>query len=368
MAELFKHIYNDKFFDKFLSTMIKVVPDFKTDHFMKKIYDNEWEQKELKQRMRHISLTLNDYLPGVYSEKLEILLKSIPQLKQDGFKSDNLEFMFYPDYIEVYGIEHPEMSIPAFEEVTQFVSCEFAVRPFLLQYPDVMLTQMKEWTTHPHASVRRLASEGCRPRLPWAMALPFLKQKPDPILPILETLKSDPSEYVRRSVANNLNDVSKDHPLEVISIARKWKGTSKETDKLVKHACRTLLKQGDSEVMEMFGFGSTKHINVVDFKVHTPLVRIGAHLEFSFKLKNNDTQDALVRLEYGVYYQKANGSLSRKVYKISEKEYQSVSETLITRKQSFKLITTRKFHQGLHQVAIIVNGKEYERLDFELIN
>lgn len=367
MADL-KHIYNDRFFHKFLGSMVKVVPNFDMSRFMETIYDYEWEQRELKQRMRHISLTLNEYLPGNYSDKLEIILKSIPQLIHDGFKADNLEFMFYPDYVEVFGLEEPEISIPAFEEITQYVSCEFAVRPFLIQYPDKMILQMKKWAAHSHASVRRLASEGCRPRLPWAMALPFLKQDPEPILPILEALKSDPSEYVRRSVANNLNDISKDHPLTVISIAKTWQGKSKETDKLIKHACRTLLKQGDSEVMQLFGFGSTAHISIADFTVHTPQVQIGDYLEFSFKLKNNDTCNALIRLEYGVYYQKANGSLSRKVYKISEKEYAPQSETSITRKQSFKLITTRKFHKGLHQVSLIMNGKESEKLDFELVN
>ena len=156
-------------------------------------------------------------------------------------------------------------------------------------------------------------------------------------------------------------------PTRSLTSRKKWIGESPETDWVVKHACRTLLKQGNAEVMQLFGFGSVKEIQVEDFQISTPQVKIGDALVFSFTLKNTSTSKTKIRLEYGLYYQKANGSLSKKVFKISEKEYPASSTTTVNRKQSFKVITTRKFHLGLHQVSPIINGIEFEKHGFELV-
>jgi 3-methyladenine DNA glycosylase AlkC len=230
-----------------------------------------------------------------------------------------------------------------------------------------MMKQMLLWSKHEHWAVRRLSSEGCRPRLPWHMVLPKLKENPVPIIPILENLKNDTSEIVRKSVANNLNDIAKDNPETVIDLARKWQGLSKNIDGIIKHGCRTLLKQGNTEALELFGLNTLKNISIQNFQILTPKVEIGKSLEFSFKLWNNNNEKTKIRLEYGLYYQKANGTLSKKVCKISEKEYAENSITQINRKQSFRMVTTRVFHIGLHQVSIIINGNEFEKYDFELI-
>ncbi|MDO5980313.1 DNA alkylation repair protein [Flavivirga spongiicola] len=367
MAELLKNRYNTKFFDRFITSVQEVVPSFNKASFLKEIYDDEWENSALKQRMRCITLVFKNHLSDDFNTNVETILKLIPVIKKNGFKSDNFEFMFFPDFIEVYGIKHYQTSIKAFETITQFVSCEFAVRPFIIKYQDNMIRQMLLWASHKHSSVRRLATEGCRPRLPWAMAIPSLKTNPAPIIPILEKLKSDTSEYVRRSVANNLNDISKDNPETVVNLVKKWEGKTKETNWLVKHASRTLLKQGNTELMTLFGFGAIDKVKIIDFKILTPKVKIGASVEFALKLVNTNNNSSKIRLEYGLYYQKANGSLSRKVFKISEKDYPKNSTTSIKRKQSFKIITTRKFHIGKHQISIIINGKELDTLDFELI-
>ena len=253
------------------------------------------------------------------------------------------------------------------KKITQFVSCEFAVRPFIIRYEKEMLAQMHKWSNHEHEMVRRLASEGSRPRLPWGMAIASLKKDPAPIMPLLENLKNDDSETVRRSVANNLNDISKDNPELVIKTTKNWYGKSSKTDRLLKHGCRTLLKQGNLEVMELFGVAYNEDMKVADFKILTPQVKIGEYVTFKFKVLNTANEPLQIRLEYGLYYQKANGTLSKKVFKISEKTYPENSVTEIIRKQSFKLITTRKFHLGQHQVSIIVNGKEFDALDFELV-
>ncbi len=366
--EPLKNIYNQKFISEFSSAIKQVIPSFDTKEFSKSIFDKEWKNRELKQRMRHITLVLKNQLPDDFEVMINMVLKIINQLQKSDINEQSFEWMFLPEFIELYGLNDLKTSINAFEKITQFTSCEFAVRPFIVKYPKQMIAQMFVWSNHKSEHVRRLATEGCRPMLPWAMALPELKKDPISIVPILENLKKDPSEYVRRSVANNLNDIAKNQPQTVIKIAKKWIGKTKETDKLVKHACRTLLKAGNQEIMQLFGFGSVKNIEILAFKIQGLKFKIGDTLAFSFNLKNNNNSASLIRLEYAIYYQKANGTLSKKVFKISEKEYAKNSVTAITKKQSFKIISTRKFHLGLHQVAMIVNGVEFNKFDFWLVN
>ena len=226
---------------------------------------------------------------------------------------------------------------------------------------------MLKWSQHEHPAVRRLSSEGSRPRLPWAMALPAFKKDPRPILPILENLKSDGSETVRRSVANNLNDISKDSPHIVLDVIKNWKNKTKETDWVIKHGSRTLLKGGHSEVLKIFGMSTIKGLSINNLIILTPKVKIGQDLEFTFELNNSNTTDTKVRLAYGIYFQKANGNLSRKVFYISERIFSGNSKEVFRQKRSFKLITTRIFHRGRHQLAVIVNGKEQQKHDFQLI-
>lgn len=146
------------------------------------------------------------------------------------------------NYVEQYGLDDYETSVKAIERITQFTSCEFSVHPFIIRYPNEMMVQILIWSKHENWGVRRLASEGCRPRFPWAMALPHLKKDPALIIPILENLKNDPARFVRLSVAYNLNDIVKDNPETVMELVKRWKGESEEVDWIIKHGCRTLLK------------------------------------------------------------------------------------------------------------------------------
>ena len=366
MAEPLKNIYSKAFFENLMNSIQQVIPTFDDKAFLAQLFDATWEQRELKQRMRHISTTLEMHLKGDYKTQVNSLLKIMQQLEKEEVKVASFEWMFFPDFVECFGLKDYETSIEAIEKITQFVTAEFAIRPYILQQPDRTIKMMKKWAKHKHWGVRRLATEGCRPRLPWAMALPFLKKNPAPILSILEKLKNDSSESVRRSVANNLNDIAKDNPLVVIDLVKKWKGESPEVNWVVKHASRTLLKQGNQEMMRLFGFGSVEDITIANFKIQTPIVYIGDYFSFHFDLINKSSNTTKIRLEYGLYYQKANGTLSRKVFSISEKEYAGNSTTNIQRRQPFKVITTRKFHVGLHQVALIINGVELEKYDFKL--
>lgn len=379
MAEPFKNMYNEQFFDRFTKDLKVVINDFDAREFVSRIMDDEWENRELKQRCRHITTVLKEFLPTDYKDAIAKILELLDYVKStypDFSVIDDEKFgltleygAILDNYVEQYGLDDYETSIRAIEKITQFTSCEFAVHPFIIKYPDEMMKQMLVWSKHEHWGVRRLASEGCRPRLPWAMALPNLKENPAPIIPILENLKNDPSRFVRLSVANNLNDIAKDNPETVIDLVKKWRGESKEVDWIIKHGCRTLLKQGNPEMMELFGFDSViENISIDNFQIPTPKVKVGDSLEFSFKLLNHNDKKVRIRLEYAIYYQKANGTLTKKVHKISEKEYAADSVTQITRRHSFRVVTTRKLHLGLHQIAVIINGNEFEKYSFELVD
>jgi 3-methyladenine DNA glycosylase AlkC len=362
---LIKDIYSPAFFNRFLPVLGRVIPELDQPGFKSLIFDKSFAGKEWKDRMKHTTVVLHSVMPTSFPKAVKVIEQLITELRKEGY-GEALAFMFLPDYIETYGLDDFKTSVKAFEMITQFISCEFAVRPFLLRYGQQMIDEMERWSRHKSAQVRRLASEGSRPRLPWAMAIPALKKDPASLLPILENLKQDASESVRRSVANNLNDIAKDHPDIMIQLAKQWSGQSKETDAIIKHGSRTLLKQGHPQILKQYGLDG-KHIHISDLTTEQLKVAIGEHLTFNFTARNSSKKEQMVRLEYGVYYQKSKGHLARKVYKISERIYQPSEEINITRKQSFKLITTRKFHTGKHQLSIIANGEEKVVVDFELV-
>lgn len=366
MSYLLKDIYSPSFYDIFSNVIEEVYPGFDKEKFVQLIFDKNWKNRELKDRMKHTSFVLNKFFPEDFPKAAELIISIKNQLKAKGIKENTIEFMFFPDYIETYGINHLPESAKAIEQVTQFTSCEFAVRPFIIRYGERIMQQMFQWSLHKNEKVRRLASEGSRPRLPWAIALPELKKNPLPVLPILENLKQDSSEYVRRSVANNLNDIAKDNPGVVIQIAKKWKGISKETDALIKHGCRTLLKKGHPEILKYYKLSSEADIQISNFKLHSPEVAIGNYLNFSFALHNKEQKKQQVRLEYAVHYLLQNGTHYRKVFKISERLLMPGEKLSIEKRHPFKIITTRKFYTGLHKLSVIVNGQDLKTAKFYL--
>lgn len=357
-----KYIFNESFFEGFSIVVKEVYPDFDAKQFKALIFDKDWEARELKARMRHTTLVLGQLLPDDYPTVLAILIKVRQQLKQ-GF-----EYMFFPDFVEVYGLEDFDNSVKALEIFTDLCSSEFAVRPFIVKYPKRMMEQMTVWSKHENHHVRRLASEGCRPRLPWAMALPKFKKDPTEILPILEQLKNDETDYVRRSVANNLNDIVKDNPQIVLDIAQKWIGQSKNLDWIVKHGTRTLLKRGNTTALMLFGFGDPSNFHIEDLKINDTEITIGTNTHFSFTILNKEKKATKIRLEYGIYFMKSNGTQSRKIFQIKESIFEPNTPYKITRKQHFKNLTTRKHYTGKHKLAIVVNGQEKAEVLFELVN
>lgn len=362
--EPLKYLYNRPFFDRLIQDFKSHYPTFDDALFFKLIFDETWDKLELKPRMRHITHTVHQTLPLNYVETIALLKKVISNRPKEA-----LEKMFFPDYVEVYGLEDIATSLDALEAFTAFASSEFAIRPFIVQDEKLVMQRMNTWARHDNHHIRRLASEGCRPRLPWAMALPRFKKDPNLILPILEQLKSDESEYVRRSVANNLNDISKDHPDLVLKIATRWmqeeKTLSVNRKRLVKHALRTLLKQGNTTALVLFGFGNPKDILVQNLRTPTETVAIGADFFFSFDIKNQAKEAVLLRVEYVIDFVKKTNKTSKKVFKITENTYPS-GQTSMSKKQSFKDLSTRKHYAGRHQVGIIINGVEKAALAFEI--
>jgi 3-methyladenine DNA glycosylase AlkC len=330
------------------------------------LFDAQWENLELKQRVRRISQVLREVLPAEYPAALEIVVKTTERYLSSQGEKLSFVFTFLPDFVEAHGVDFPDHSIPALETLTRWSSAEFAVRPFLLRYPERMHVQMLAWSQHPSPMVRRLSSEGIRPRLPWGMGVPALKRDPAPILPILENLRNDPAETVRRSVANNLNDIAKDHPDLVLEMASRWLGQSKETDWVVRHACRGLLKKGNAAALAHFGFEQgVEGIEVSDFTV-SPTVRIGERLDFSFSIQNTTSTSLQIRLEYGIDYQTLSGKTSVKVFKIRELELKPGQSERIARHQRFQDFTTRKHYAGLHRLRILMNGKMMAEQEFEV--
>jgi 3-methyladenine DNA glycosylase AlkC len=221
MAEPLKNIFfTETTINKFADEIRKVYSKFDKKQFIKKVYVEEWKDKELKARMQHITVCMHETLPKDYLEALSILLKIADKIT-------GIEGMCLPDFVENYGLAQWDTSLDALKEFTKYSSSEFAIRPFIVKDKAKAMKYMLGLSTDDNEHVRRFSSEGCRPRLPWAMALPELKKDPKPILPILENLKNDSSEYVRKSVANNLNDISKDHPELVFGYLRKLGGKIK---------------------------------------------------------------------------------------------------------------------------------------------
>lgn len=357
MAELLKNRYTKAFIADLADRVRAAHKAFDSEGFAKTVTSKGWRNLELKDRMKRISESLESYLPKDYSDALDILEQVAPD--EQGF-----EYMFLPDFVERLGLHSFERSMKALEVFTEYASAEFAVRPFIVRYEAKMMRRMKRWAKSKNEHLRRLASEGCRPRLPWAMALPAFKADPSLVLDVLEMLKADPSEYVRRSVANNLNDISKDHPDTTLRVARQWIGENPGTDWLVKHACRTLLKSGRAEAMALFGYAPRKGIRVEEFE-STENVPWEGNLDFSLKLKRKGRALGRIRVEFGIDFLRGNGSWNRKVFKVSESDV-GLNAKRIERRFSFREISTRRYYAGLHRVAIIVNGREIAQNDFEL--
>ena len=357
MAEALKAMYNKEFLRRFGEKVHAVYDAFDMENFVEAAMEEPWDGLALKARMRRITETLKTYLPIRFEEALEVL-----------FAIDEtcigFPYLFFPDFVAVYGQEeeHWELSMKALERFTQKSSSEFAIRLFLLSDPERVMHQMGIWSQHLNEHVRRLASEGCRPRLPWGVSLPMFKHDPTLVIAVLERLKADPSLYVRKSVANNLNDIAKDHPSVVLEAARRWKGVCSHTDWIIRQGCRTLIRKADPEILELFGYAipndGSPLVTCASLSVLPSRLSIGESCELKYELCIRDGDPLHIRIEYGIDFVKSRGHTSRKLFLLSDKTVSGGTRLSGTRTHNWSNLTTRRHYPGEHRIALLVNGRE----------
>lgn len=347
MPDALKQAYSREYIEKIAAAIQQQPANFDAAAFVHSVMADDWPQLELKQRMTRIRECIQQQLKLPYAEAIAVLTGVVPQF-------GSYTAMCFPEFIEAYGLEDWDTSLPALALFTQYSSSEFAVRPFIEKDPQRMMAQLLQWASNDNQHVRRLASEGCRPRLPWASALPAFKQDPSPIWPILDELKCDPEDYVRRSVANNLNDISKDHPEQVLAWCRENIGQHPHTDWIIKHGCRSLLKASHPMALALFGYQAPHGLSVGSFSCNKSEIREGEKLQINALLSAPE-QLGKLRIEYLVHYVKANGSRSAKVFIFSEGEF-AEARKLFSRRHSFERMTTRQHYAGEHKIELRVNG------------
>lgn len=264
-------------------------------------------------------------------------------------------------YVSLVGMDHFEESMAIQKELTKRFSAEFSIRYFIKKYPEKTMQQMKVWANDKNCHVRRLASEGCRPRLPLSIRLHRFVDDPSEVLQIIELLKFDTHLYVRRSVANNLNDISKDHPDTVISVLTRWQKEGVD-DWLIKHALRTLFKVGNKEALKLCGYSVGNNVICHGLSIKNSEIKLGEKLEFSFSLS---ADEGLYMVDYVIHHMKANGKLSPKVFKLSKCKING--EKKFNTAHSIRKISTRKYYSGKHLLQIQVNGKLLDSQEFNLL-
>lgn len=341
-------------------------PEFPLATFRRGL-EKELEPLELKQRMQLIGRRIEAGLPDA-PEMFPILVKTLAENESDpeGLRG----FLVWPltDIVARRGLDHFDEAMAALREMTRVFTGEFAIRPFLREHPQRTLRHMKKWAKDPDEHVRRLVSEGTRPLLPWGERLPGLMADPGLAMPLLEILHRDKSDYVRLSVSNHLNDFSKSHPELVLATLEKWRDAGKPDAhfaKLARHACRTLIKQGHPQALSYHGFGAADDLEIVDFSLVTPSVKIGGYLGYRLTVKNISPNPLRVLYDYAILHRKANSSLTPKVFKGRIKDLSAGEIWEINGRHPMKPVTTRVYHSGLHRIEPRLNGKAFPSLDFE---
>ncbi|TRX61319.1 DNA alkylation repair protein [Fulvivirga sp. M361] len=331
---------------------------FNAKQFTQDVLNNIWTDLELKGRMTHISQQLHKQLPESFPEAVNILSKVVHTFT--GFDG-----MVFPDYVQHYGLNHWNESMDALALFTQYSSSEFAIRPFIMSYEKETMSKMHEWSLHADHHLRRLSSEGCRPRLPWAMALPGFKANPIRIIPILENLKADSSDYVRKSVANNLNDITKDNPDVVIGIAQRWGLNVKETHWIVKQGLRSLVKSGNTDALDILGFTKAE-VQLSDFILQNDSIQLGEGIQFTFTLTNKGAKACHIAVDYIIHFKKANGSNTPKVFKLTTSKMEPGGSQRFSKEHRITPITTRRYYGGEQLLEVQVNGTVLAKKAFKL--
>lgn len=353
-------MFNAAYYKNFAAVFAKVTPAFQEKSFTKEVTKG-LADKALNERMRNTSIVLQKYLPENYRQAITIMKEAAPHL-QKGYTA-----LVLPDFVGLFGKHDIHFSLEALKFFTVFGSSEFAVREFFRMDPDTTIDYMEKWAADENHHVRRLASEGSRPRLPWSFRLDAVIKKPSLTSNILNRLKADDHIYVRKSVANHLNDISKDHPEFMLDLISAWDMTNMHTRWIVKHACRTLIKKGHAGSLKLFSFRHGVKASVNKLRVQPYRLRLGETLEFQFEVEHQEKTTEKLVIDYAIIYSRPNGAKSRKVFKLKEIALESGQKVLITKKQVFRDFTTRTHYAGKHLLEIIVNGTVFAEKEFLVV-
>jgi len=348
--EPLKEMFNRGYYRKLGEAFQEAAPGFDTSKFVKDV-TVDLDSLSLNQRMRNTSLVLHNYLPYTYSRNIAMMMEVIQRMSK-GYTA-----LVFPDYVSVYGLNDFNTSMKALKYFTSFGSSEFAIREFLKRDFIRTINVMYGWSEDTNIHVRRLASEGSRPRLPWSFKLDEVIRNPKVTLPILENLKSDNELYVRKSVANHLNDISKDSPQYVFSVVKKWDRQNPNTSWIIKRGCRSLIKQGDGTSLALFNYSSQVSTRLEKFKLNSAAIKLNTSLQFGFDLVSTAASNQKLILHYRIHYRKRSGSLSPKVFSLKEITLHPGDRVRISKNQRFADLTTRKHFAGVHKLEILVNGK-----------
>lgn len=347
--------------------MVAAMSAFDRERFMVLATDG-LKHLEMSDRIKQFSNALRATLPETIPEALVALLKSLPPAMAD-CESVSDGWLQWPlgQFILDYGVDHFEESMTAMRELTQRFSAEFAVRPFAERYPEKTMSRLLALTSDSSPHVRRWCSEGIRPRLPWGRKLRGLVDDPTPIWPILEELKDDEELYVRRSVANNLNDIAKDHPELVIACCQRWtKLKSIPVDWVIKHGLRTLIKDGNPDALSLVGFEPPRQLEA-SLRTSETSVAIGDPIGLSARLENGSSRPQKIMVDYVVHYVRKGGKSSQKVFKWKSLELPAKDSVELAKSHSMRVTTVRALYAGIHKVELQVNGKRIAEASFRLV-
>jgi len=363
-------LFNAEKVEYLTELIVEAFADFDQQAFQRDVVQ-AFPVLELKERIAHISSCLHQYLPDDYSAALAIILEALPAPLDPSKTDDDFgDFIFSPLslFVATYGChtEVLESSLGALREITKRFSAEYAIRFFINEFPEETLAFLLDCAGDDNYHVRRLASEGTRPKLPWAQKLTVDYQQP---LPILEQTFSDRTRFVTRSVANHLNDISKLDPGLVIETLKRWQASERqgeaEMDFITRHAVRSLIKQGHPEALALLGFGDSPEIEITNLVTTTPIVKLGEAFEFSLELRAQQAQRLLVN--YSMQFAAEGKQRSQKVFKLKQFELAAGEQITLKKRHPMRLMTTRRLVLGEHKITLQVNGQALDSLRFELV-
>ncbi len=374
MAEPFKNRLDAAQVRRLADRVAEAHPAFPRDAFVTDAVE-PLEALELMDRVRHLADTLWTHLPDDFAAAADILVRTLgPPVPPDAPDTADVDagglrgfpVLVLTRVIGAHGVDHFEPSMTALNQMTRLLSAEFDIRPFLEAHPARTLARLAEWADDPDPHVRRLVSEGTRPRLPWGRRLNAFVADPRPGLALLERLKDDPSPYVRRSVANHLNDICKDHPDVALAVGRRWlEDADDDRRRVVKHGLRTLLKAAHPRALLLFGY-DTPTLAPVALTIDGR-VRAGEALPFAFTLRSMAASPQRLRVEYVLHYRKKDGRLTPKVFQVADRVLEAGDAAAYDRRHDFRPVTTRKDYPGRHRLEVRINGVVLAGADFELV-